>query len=69
MKEVFKMTCIVFLVTIIIGVVGIGLVLGFSFLLSLFLPQLISLVGGFVLGMFTFIFGIILFDQKYGENK
>lgn len=69
MKEVFKMTCIVFLVAIIIGAVGIGLVLGFSFLLSLFLSQLIALVGGFVLGMFIFTFGIILFEQKYGENK
>lgn len=63
------MTCIVFLVAIIIGAVGIGLVLGFSFLLSLFLSQLIALVGGFVLGMFIFTFGIILFEQKYGENK
>lgn len=69
MKEVFKMTCIVFLVAIIIGAVGIGLVLGFSFLLSLFLSQLIALVGGFVLGVFIFTFGIILFEQKYGENK
>lgn len=69
MKEVFKMTCIVFLVAIIIGAVGIGLVLGFSFLLSLFLSQLIALVGGYVLGMFIFTFGIILFEQKYGENK
>lgn len=69
MKGMFKMTCIVFLIAIIIGVIGIGLVLGFSFLLSLFLPQLIALVGGFVLGMFTFTFVMILFDQKYGENK
>jgi hypothetical protein len=69
LKEVFKMTCIVFLIVIIICIVGIMLVLGFSFLLSLFLPQLIALVGGFVLCMFTFTFGMILFDQKYEENK
>ena len=69
LKEVLKMTCVVFLVAIIIGVVGIGLVLVFRFLLSLLLPQLIALVGGFVLGMFTFTFGMILFCQKYGENK
>ena len=48
---------------------AIGLVLGFSLLLSLFLPQSIALVSGIVLGIFTFTFVIILFDQKYEENN
>lgn len=61
------MTCVVLLGVVIICAVVFGLVLGFSFLLSLFLPQLIALIGGFVLGMFTFTFGMILLDQKYEE--
>ena len=67
MKEAFRMTCAVLLGVVIICVMVIGLTLGFSLLLSLFLPRLIALVGGIVLGMFTFTFGMILLDQKYGE--
>jgi hypothetical protein len=69
LKEAFKMTCTVLLVVAIICAMAIGLVLGFSLLLSLFLPQSIALVGGIVLGIFTFTFVIILFDQKYEENN
>lgn len=61
------MTLYVLLGVAIICVVEIGLMLGFSLLLSLFLPQLIALIGGFILGIFTFTFGMILLDQK--ENK
>lgn len=63
------MTLYVLLAVVVICVVSIGLVLGFSLLLSLFLPQSIALVGGIVLGIFTFTFVMILLDQKYEENN
>lgn len=69
MKETFKVTLYVLLAVVVICVVSIGLVLGFSLLLSLFLPQSIALVGGIVLGIFTFTFVMILLDQKYEENN
>lgn len=69
LKETFKVTLYVLLAVVVICVVSIGLVLGFSLLLSLFLPQSIALVGGIVLGIFTFTFVMILLDQKYEENN
>ena len=62
------MTCAVFLMAITIGVVGFGLILGFSLLLSLFLPQLIALIGGFILGIFAFTFVMVFIAQKYEES-